>query len=80
VLPVALTRWFPDSQAAPFALLGLGSLLVGAALWVARRHVRHPGAADASHDYSVGDPVRALRAASAVAVVVAVVVLAAALA
>jgi hypothetical protein len=70
VLPTALTRWFPDSQAAPFGLLGLGALLVGVALWTARRRVRRPDAARATRDYSAGRPEVALRAAAVVAVVV----------
>lgn len=80
VLPAALTRWFPDSMAAPFALLGLGAVLVGVAVGSARRRVRHPETARTSHDYSVGQPAVALRAGAAVAVVVVGFVVAVALA
>jgi hypothetical protein len=80
ILPAALTRWFPDSLAAPVALLGLGGMLLGAALWIARRRVRHPETARTSHDYSVGQPAAALRAGAAVVVVVVGFVLAVALA
>jgi hypothetical protein len=75
VLPNALTEWFPDSRAAPFALLALGGLLVVAALWTARRRVRHPETAQVSRDYSVGQPDIALRAAAAVVVLVVGLVL-----
>ena len=40
VLPPAVSRWFPDSLAAPVALLAVGVLLVSSALWIARRRVR----------------------------------------
>lgn len=80
VLPAALTRWFPDSMAAPFALLLLGAVLVGAALGIARRRVRHPETARPSRDYSIGRPPAALGAVAAVVVVVVGFVLAAALA
>lgn len=37
VLPAAMGEWFPDSTVMPFVLLGIGLLLVLAALWTARR-------------------------------------------
>lgn len=37
VLPAIVNEWFPDSQAMPFVLLGFGLLLVGVAVWTARR-------------------------------------------
>lgn len=80
VLPAALTRWFPDSLAAPFALLWFGGMLVGAALWIARRRrVRDPEATRTSHDHSIGQPAVALRVAAAVVVAVVGFVLAVAL-
>lgn len=36
-LPAAITRWFPDSLAAPYVLLVVGLLLVVAAVWTGRR-------------------------------------------
>lgn len=40
VLPAAVTRWFPDSRAVPFAILGLGVVVVGLAVSTARRRGR----------------------------------------
>jgi hypothetical protein len=37
VLPAAIAEWFPDSDAVPFVVLGTGLLLVGVAVWTARR-------------------------------------------
>jgi len=37
-LPVAINEWFPNALAAPLALLGIGGLLVVAAVYIARRH------------------------------------------
>jgi uncharacterized membrane protein len=37
VLPAAVSKWFPDSLAAPLALLVVGTCLVCAALWTAHR-------------------------------------------
>lgn len=37
VLPQAITLWFPDSSAVPYVLLAVGLLLVGVAVWTARR-------------------------------------------
>jgi len=75
VLPPAVNRWFPDSLAAPIALLVVGALLVGAALWIARRRVRRGGTVSLTHDYSVGQPAVALRAAAGVIVAVVATVL-----
>jgi hypothetical protein len=38
VLPAAIAEWFPDSDAVPFVVLGTGLLLVGVAVWTARRN------------------------------------------
>jgi hypothetical protein len=46
-LPVTVQTWFGGAFAAPIALLGAGLVLVGAALWIARRKHR-PGHADAT--------------------------------
>lgn len=75
ILPAPITRWFPDSLAAPFALLVVGALLVGAAVWIARRRVRRPKVGRTVRDYSVGEPTVALSAATAVVVAVAATVL-----
>lgn len=37
VLPAAAVEWFPDSMLAPFTLLAVGVLMVGAAVWTALR-------------------------------------------
>ncbi|MBF4769572.1 DUF2157 domain-containing protein [Nocardioides agariphilus] len=42
VLPAAVNEWFPDSDAVPFALLGVGLLLVLLAVWTARRRSVQP--------------------------------------
>lgn len=42
VLPAAVSEWFPDSDAVPFALLGVGLVLVLLAVWTARRHRDRP--------------------------------------
>jgi len=76
-LPAALTRWFPDSLAAPYALLVVGVLLVLVTVRIARR--RTPTADAAGRDYSSGRAGTAVAAASGVVVGAVVVVLAMAL-
>lgn len=39
-VPAAMSRWFPDSVAAPLALVVVGATLIGAAAWTARRTAR----------------------------------------
>lgn len=41
VLPAAVSTWFPDTLAAPVALLAVGACLVFAAIWTSRRRVEH---------------------------------------
>jgi hypothetical protein len=76
-LPAAITRWFPDSLAAPYALLVVGALLVVVAVWIARR--RTPKVVVPRRDYSSGRAGMAVTAASGVVAGVAVVILAMAL-
>jgi len=76
-LPAAITRWFPDSLAAPYALLVVGALLVVVTVWIARR--RTPKVVVPRRDYSSGRVGAAVTAASGVVAAVAVVVLAMAL-
>ena len=57
-LPMAMTRWFPDSPAVPYALLVVGGLLVVAAVSVARRrtsdeHGTAPDSEDTAHSTAV---------------------------
>jgi len=73
-LPQALTRWFPDSLAGPYALLVIGALLVVVTVWIAGR--RTPTADAPRRDFSSGRAGTAVTAASALVVGVAAVVLA----
>lgn len=79
VLPAVVTEWFPGRLAAPIAMLAVGTLLVGAALFVARRRDTRPGPSVPVHDFSVGTPAVAMWAAGVVGVVVVAVVVTAAL-
>ncbi|MEQ6901793.1 DUF2157 domain-containing protein [Nocardioides sp. YIM 152588] len=69
VLPESVSIWFPDTLAAPVALLLVGGGMVLAALWIARRRT---GATEAAggRDLSVGDARVASYAAAAVALAV----------
>jgi hypothetical protein len=72
VLPAAITTWFPDTIAAPFALLAVGTSLVAMTLWGARRA---RGTAQVRRDWSSGSPrvagsVAALLVAALVALLV----------
>lgn len=40
--PAAMTRWFPDSVAAAFALVVVGVFLLVTAVWVTRSGQRRP--------------------------------------
>ena len=42
VLPAVITEWFPGRLAAPIAMLAVGAVLVGAALFVAHRRHASP--------------------------------------
>jgi hypothetical protein len=77
-LPMAITRWFPDSLAAPYALLVVGALLVVVAVWVARRRTPE-GVAVPRQDYSSGRAGTAVAASGVVAASVVTAVLAIAL-
>lgn len=69
--PSIVWRYFPDTLAAPFALLAIGMVLVAGALWTARRGGRGPATWYAV-PRGVAGPVAALLAAVvAVAVLVA---------
>jgi len=48
VLPTAVSTWFPDTLAAPMALLAVGACLVFAAIWTSRRRVEPAAARSAS--------------------------------
>ncbi|HEX6338148.1 MAG TPA: DUF2157 domain-containing protein [Jiangellaceae bacterium] len=74
VLPAIITEWFPGDLAAPIAMLAVGALLVGAALFVARRRHTKPEAGVPTHDFSVGTPAVAISAAGVVGVAVTVVI------
>jgi len=72
-IPAAVTKWFPDTMVAPYALLVVGAGLVLVALRIARRRTPESGAAPA-RDYAAGSPGAALAAAGGVvAAVVATV-------
>ncbi len=75
VLPVAVSTWFPDSRAVPYALLLLGLALVGAALWTARRRRSGAAVSRIEHDLSTGTPTAAAVGAGVVATAVTVTVL-----
>ncbi len=70
LVPLAVGHWFPDTLAAPAALLVVGVLLVAGALVVARRRPAAAAAGDRA-----GDPRIAVAAAAVVAVAVTVTVL-----
>lgn len=74
VLPAVITEWFPGRLAAPIAMLAVGAVLVGAALFVARRRHSEPQSGVRAHDFSAGTPVVATSAAGAVGVAVAGVI------
>jgi hypothetical protein len=69
LVPLVVSQWFPDTLAAPVALLVVGALLVAAALVAARR--RRPAAGADRR----GTPRVAVPLAAGVAVVVGIVVL-----
>ncbi|WP_168929309.1 DUF2157 domain-containing protein [Nocardioides sp. GY 10113] len=73
VLPQAVSLWFPDTLAAPLALLVVGAGMVLAALWVARRRTGS-GPAGGRRDLAAGDRLVATYAACAVAAAVALAV------
>jgi hypothetical protein len=79
VLPAVITEWFPGRLAAPIAMLAVGTVLVGAALFVARRRDTRPGPSVPVHDFSVGTPAVAMWAAGVAGVAVLAVVVTAAL-
>jgi len=60
-LPVAVNEWFPNALAAPLALLVVGLVLVGVAVWTARR--RNEVHESRERDWSVGRPKTAISAA-----------------
>ena len=64
-IPAAVTKWFPDTMAAPYALLVVGAGLVMVALRIARRRTPESGAAP-GRDYAAGSPGAALAAAGGV--------------
>ena len=74
MLPAAITEWFPGDLTAPIAMLGVGALLVGAALFIARRRQTKPDAGVPTHDFSVGTPAVAICAAGGVGVAVMAVI------
>jgi len=74
VLPAAIIEWFPGDLAAPIAMLVVGALLVGAALFIARRRQTKPEAGVRTHDFSVGTPAVAVSAAGVVGVAVTAVI------
>jgi Predicted membrane protein (DUF2157) len=74
VLPAVITEWFPGDLAAPIAMLAMGAVLVGAALFVARRRHTKPEAGVPTHDLSGGTPAVAISAAGVVAVAVTAVI------
>ena len=80
LLPLAVTRWFPDTVLVPAVLLTMGLLLVAVAVFTARRRARR--AADASPVRRAGSiPVSVAVGASALlSCVVGAVIVAAALA
>lgn len=55
VLPAVVTTWFPDTVAAPLALLVGGATLVAMTLWGARR-ARRTERLEARRDWSSGSP------------------------
>ena len=74
VLPAVIIEWFPGSLAAPIAMLAVGAVLVGAALFVARRRHTKPAPSVPIHDFSVGTPAVAMWAAGVVGVAVTAVI------
>ncbi|MDP3891151.1 DUF2157 domain-containing protein [Nocardioides sp.] len=66
VLPASVIELFPGDLAAPIALLVVGTLLVGAGLFIARRRHIKPETGPPAHDFSVGTPVAAITAAGVV--------------
>jgi len=74
VLPAVITEWFPGDLAAPIAMLAIGAVLVGAALFVARRRHTKPEAGVPTHDLSGGTPAVAISAAGVVALAVTAVI------
>ena len=79
VLPAVITEWFPGRLAAPIAMLAVGGLLVGVALFVARRRHPRPAPSVPVHDFSVGTPAVAMGAAGVVGVAVTAVIVTVAL-
>lgn len=79
VLPAVITEWFPGRLAAPIAMLAVGAVLVGAALFVAHRRHAQPAPRVPIHDFSVGTPGVAIWAAGVVGVAVTAVIVTAAL-
>jgi hypothetical protein len=75
VLPTVITDWFPGRLAAPVALLLVGGLLVGVAIFLANRGRPAEGTAAPARDLSHGTPRLAAVLAAAVAVVVTAILL-----
>jgi hypothetical protein len=75
ILPSAVVELFPGDLAPPIALLVVGGLLVGAAIYTAYQSREQPATEGPARDYAAGPARTALTAAATVAAAVTTAVL-----